>query len=349
MKMALIAVLFSCGQFLMAQNDAPKLLPRDPKAILDLTAPLYVFNAENAKPWHLSYRYRLAEDQGTARDSGKIDLWWSPNNVSRATWTRGDSVTSEWRTADGKRMKSAQGELIHGMEYRLSDAVLFHFPKAKDYESGDPQLKLIPLSGPEGERLCVALVSPNMTLESNSLNGVGTAYCFDSQKPVLVSSLMNHTITNQYSRIQSFENHNVAGHIEIVYAGKKSLEADLESSAEITADDAAFTPTPDAKEDIPQIKTITVKPGPMVVGNLLERVEPVYPLYAKALKIGGIVMIKGVIGKDGRIKDAVVVFSPHPSLSGAALEAVRQWRYKPYMLNGEPVEVQTTINLAFRP
>jgi len=349
MKMALIAALVLSGPYLLAQSDAPRSLPTDPKAILDLAAPLYVFNAENAKPWHLSYRYRLLEDQGTAGGEGKIDLWWSPNNVSRVTWTRGNSVTSEWKTPDGKKMKIAQGDVIHGMEAKLRDAVLFTLPEAKDYESGDRQLKLIRLNGPEGERFCVALVSPKMVLESNSLNGVGTAYCFGSQKPVLVSTLMNHTITNEYSRIQSFENHNIAGHIEIVYAGKKSLEADLESSVEITANDAAFTPAPDAKEDNPQIKTITLKPGALIVGTLIERVEPVYPLYAKAQKIGGMVVIKGIIGKDGRLRKAEIVSSPHSSLSDAALEAVRQWRYKPYMLNGEPVEVQTTINLAFRP
>ncbi|MGA9071792.1 MAG: hypothetical protein WB424_16125, partial [Terracidiphilus sp.] len=79
MKMALVVTFLCCGLYLPAQNNEPKSLPMDPKAILDLAAPLYVFNAENARPLHFSYRYKLLDDQGMGRDEGKIDLWWSPN------------------------------------------------------------------------------------------------------------------------------------------------------------------------------------------------------------------------------------------------------------------------------
>jgi periplasmic protein TonB len=58
-------------------------------------------------------------------------------------------------------------------------------------------------------------------------------------------------------------------------------------------------------------------------------------------------VIQAVVGKDGTIHDAKVVSSPDDSLSQAALDAVRQWRYQPYLLNGEPAAVMTTINLEF--
>ena len=57
-------------------------------------------------------------------------------------------------------------------------------------------------------------------------------------------------------------------------------------------------------------------------------------------------MLQALIGKDGTIQNLHVV-SGHPMLTGAALDAVKQWKYKPYYLNGEPVEVETTINVNF--
>jgi len=67
---------------------------------------------------------------------------------------------------------------------------------------------------------------------------------------------------------------------------------------------------------------------------------------ARQARIQGTVVLQAVIGKDGSIQNLKVV-SGHPMLAPAALEAVKQWRYKPYFLNGEPVEVDTTINVNF--
>lgn len=81
-------------------------------------------------------------------------------------------------------------------------------------------------------------------------------------------------------------------------------------------------------------------------GLLISQVPPVYPPLARQARIQGTVVIHAVIGKDGAIQELELV-SGHPMLAPAALEAVKQWRYKPYVLNGEPVEVQTTINVNF--
>ncbi len=81
-------------------------------------------------------------------------------------------------------------------------------------------------------------------------------------------------------------------------------------------------------------------------GLLIHQVKPTYPPLARQARIQGMVVLQAVIGKDGSIQNLKVV-SGHPMLAPAALEAVKQWRYKPYYLNGEPVEVDTTINVNF--
>ena len=81
-------------------------------------------------------------------------------------------------------------------------------------------------------------------------------------------------------------------------------------------------------------------------GQLVNRVEPVYPQIAKISGIQGQVKLHAIIGRDGRIQSLSAV-SGHPLLVRAALDAVEQWRYRPYVLNGEAVEVETFITVNF--
>jgi len=81
-------------------------------------------------------------------------------------------------------------------------------------------------------------------------------------------------------------------------------------------------------------------------GLLINKVTPQYPPIAKAARIQGAVVLAATISKSGTIQGLHVV-SGHPMLVQAAMDAVKQWRYKPYMLNGEPTEVETTITVNF--
>ena len=84
----------------------------------------------------------------------------------------------------------------------------------------------------------------------------------------------------------------------------------------------------------------------MMEGNLLHKVQPEYPAMARATRLQGTVVLRAIIGKDGRITN-VRLLSGHPMLVKAAIDAVSQWRYRPYYLNGEPVEVETQITVNF--
>src|SRR5919109_2072657 len=81
-------------------------------------------------------------------------------------------------------------------------------------------------------------------------------------------------------------------------------------------------------------------------GLLTRKVQPVYPPLAKTARIQGDVVLNAVISKNGAIEN-LRVMSGHPMLVTSALDAVKQWKYRPYILNGEPVEVETTITVKF--
>lgn len=84
----------------------------------------------------------------------------------------------------------------------------------------------------------------------------------------------------------------------------------------------------------------------MVAASQLVRTNPVYPPLARQARIQGAVVLHAIIDKDGNVSELQVI-SGHPLLVQAALDAVKQWRYKPTLLNGDPVEVDTTITVNF--
>lgn len=99
---------------------------------------------------------------------------------------------------------------------------------------------------------------------------------------------------------------------------------------------------------VPKVATpnkVRVSQG-VTQGLLMKQVKPSYPPLARQARIQGQVVLEAVIGKDGTIQNLHVV-SGHPMLTKAALDAVKQWKYKPYVLNGQPVEVETNITVDF--
>jgi protein TonB len=106
-------------------------------------------------------------------------------------------------------------------------------------------------------------------------------------------------------------------------------------------------PPPVKKEEKKDAAPTRVRVGGNVQNGLLvSKVQPIYPPLAKQARIQGRVLLSAMISKEGTIQDLKVT-SGHALLIQAAIEAVRQWKYKPYLLNGEPVEVSTEIEVNF--
>ena len=92
-------------------------------------------------------------------------------------------------------------------------------------------------------------------------------------------------------------------------------------------------------------KRIRVSQG-VTRGLLIHRVQPAYPAIARQARVHGRVLLHAIIARDGSIQNLQAV-SGHPLLVPAAIAAVREWRYKPYLLNGQPVEVETQVSVIF--
>jgi TonB family protein len=102
----------------------------------------------------------------------------------------------------------------------------------------------------------------------------------------------------------------------------------------VVAQDA---PPPESRQDVSSSEA---------VDSLIKRVSPAYPPLARQARIQGTVILKIVISKSGDVQNLQLI-SGHPMLAPAAIEAVKQWKYKPFIVNGEPVEVETTVQVNF--
>ncbi|HEY6369343.1 MAG TPA: energy transducer TonB [Candidatus Sulfotelmatobacter sp.] len=97
---------------------------------------------------------------------------------------------------------------------------------------------------------------------------------------------------------------------------------------------------------IPAPVARVVRISSMLEGNLTRRVQPVYPPLARTAHVQGSVVVYALISKAGTMVN-VHAISGHPMLVPAAVDAVSQWRYRPYILNSEPIEVETQITVNF--
>jgi TonB family protein len=174
--------------------------------------------------------------------------------------------------------------------------------------------------------------------------GLFPTYCFDPQKTVLWISYSFGTVTTEFNHIAKVQNKYLAREVQFYEGKRKILSATVDSITGLTPSDPALIPSTTAV--IPKLDKVLLSAG-ITVGNLTKKETPVYPQDAKDARVSGTVVLQATIGMDGGIHDLHVISAPWPSLAASALWAVSHWEYKPYLFNGVPVEVETTVNVVY--
>jgi TonB family protein len=132
-----------------------------------------------------------------------------------------------------------------------------------------------------------------------------------------------------------------------VYPGDAATAASVHLHADGEGADASASAQTDSTATPPAgLKRVRVG-GDIAAANLIHQVPPEYPLDAKVHRVSGTVVLHALIAADGSVKDVKVVSGPD-RLTDAAVDAVKQWRYKPTRINGQPVEVDTVISVVFK-
>ena len=346
---ALITSVFCLTAFLsclgQTADTATPGLPKDPRAIFAAAAPFYNFNDATLKPWHLKATYQLYDEKGKPSVQGTYEYWWVSPKVHRSTWTRPDATRTDWYTADGTHSFKVTGERLKFFERGLESALFSPLPGKAALDSDKIRLDLQEKSSKGVNFPCVSLTQLSQQAQMiNVLPNFLSTYCFDPQLPVLRLSFTYGSVTTHFNNIAKYQNRFLAREILISGLEQKLFSAKVDAVGDLDSSDPELTPALDAT----LVNTAKVQiPSGVAVGMLIKKQFPVYPDLAKRLNQQGTVVIQGTIGTDGKVHNQEVLVAPSELLADAAMEAVSHWQYKPYLLNGQPVEVETTINVIF--
>ena len=329
-----------------APGPAPGL-PSDPRAIFAAAQPFYNFNDAGLRPFHLKASYQLYDDKGVPADQGTFEYWWASPTVHRSSWKHAGASLTDWHTADGKVAYQRTGAPLSFVEYKLKEALLSPLPDEEDLDPAMVRFDREPFPAKGVKAPCFMLV-PQMNLFGAAKNvplGLFPTYCFDRERPVLLASFSIGSVEEHFQKIAKVQERYLAQQVVFYENSAKILAASVDSVTDLAATDPALTPPEDARMAGTERKDL----DPILeAGRLLKRVIPLYPHDAMQAHAEGAVSLRAIIGIDGGIHDLSVVSALWPSLAQAALYAVSHWQYKPYLVNGEPHEVQTTVNVVFR-
>jgi TonB family protein len=311
-----------------ATPQAAPSTPSDPKALMLQAAKLNGLTGDDIKPWHLKATWTQLDPDGKTTDQGTYEESW----VSPTKYKRTFTGVTEYGSEKGE-MRTGANQVFSILLLNAQHDFVEPLPTEKTVQSKEFSDKEID-SG--GMKLSCISVAPQAY--------PGLTYCLNTEQPILrISARAAESIQILHNRILRFQGHFIAGDLKIVRSGKIALTAHVESIEPLAqVNEADFTPPADAVL-MPHMVNIS---GGIAVGMLLRKVAPEYPQVAKDSRTQGTVVLQAIISKEGLIRDLHVV-SGSKMLQDAALDAVRQWEYRPYLLNGEPVEVMTTINVVF--
>lgn len=262
------------------------------------------------------------------------------------TWTRGGATSTDWSLPDGKHAYLSTGDGFNIFEHKLEAAFFSPLPGTADLDPKQVRLERDEVKLGDLKLPCVEVIPsiPQYGQLQVVPLGLFPTYCFGPNLPALRARYSFGSFVEGFDSIVKWQGHYLPKQVQFYESAQPILSAKVEAVDSILSSDPALTP--DARASHPKADKVTISPK-MLVGNLVKQPRPFYPQSAKQARISGTVILAATIGRDGRVHDLRVVQTPAPSLAASALWAVSQWQYKPYLLNGEPVEVDTTINVIY--
>lgn len=290
--------------------------------------------------FHLKARFETFDYLGKPDGSGSIDSFWDGTSRFRRVMTYRDHTRTEIH-AEKTVSFGDEGFSSSLSMSRLISRFFNPLPSPEYLEHSDLSYK--PLELPGGSMDCI-IASVRAPLGAPaSFHGEQNAYCLNKDSHALRLAQMPPQMTLAYNDLTAFHAISVPRTLTLMHGSIVRGRMHVEDISDWTPDNAMFR-VPEGADELPS--GVQVSSG-VVSGFAIKHPEPDYPLQAKQNRITGSVVLRALISRTGDIRDLEIVSSPDPSLSDATVGAVRKWKYKPYLLNGKPVEVDTMITVNF--
>lgn len=338
-----VCLAVSAVSALAAQTPAPSNseLPKDPRAMLSAVLPSYDF--KSMKPWHLKGTYQLYDESGRPTKQGTYEYWHESPAVYRSSWTRADATRTEWHTADGKSVYKATGDRLFYFEHNLEKFLFSPVPDPAKLDLAAVDLKKDQFAVGKLKLPCAEIAARTRSDHTTpELPGVSGRFCFDTSLPMLRVVELFHSAYVEFNKLGKIQDRVLAREITVTDRRHYLLTFKLDATQALPNDTTELVPPSDS---LPYSSESGSSSG--IGGHLIKKVPPSYPPGAKEERISGAVMLDTLVDKDGHVKEMRVLDTASPLLTAASKDAVAQWQYDPFIVNGQPQEVNTIINVTY--
>jgi TonB family protein len=292
------------------------------------------------QPWHLKLSFQLFDVKGEASEKGTIEEWWAGPSSYKVVYTSPSFTGTEIHTKDGvfrsKGMISAP-DLLE----KVLRQVVHPIRSEQGIVPSNPTLQLHDFGNLKMD--CIMLVQKIKNISDPPL-GFFPTYCLDHDNDRLRISYDFGSQVTIRGRIGVFQERRVVIDQTISEGPINTITAHLEALEVVTTFAGGLDPSSDMEKvgDKPVAIDSELVRGKRITGDV-----PIYPLDAKRRHVSGEVVLAARIGGDGRIHSLRVVSAPATDLAIASIVAVRKWTYTPFLLDGRPTDVTSTIKLNF--
>ena len=339
-KIVLTTLLLLFSASIKAETPANSPAPTTPAEYFQLARQQSDIHQPGAKPFHLTATFTSTDEKGKVRTGQYSELW-----IAKDRWRREISI-GDYReasaTVSGSYYHFASSPQMDPAAADVLENVTPALPDATDTESINKEwsLKTEKLGGVELIRVARILHFKDRGDQPVS------AYFFTPQvgyirgEQSLIQSAYYNSIRSGLGRIVPFN-------VTLKFEGKHSTDVKITGFSDPgnPADDAFVIPDAtksDASTD--PHKTLNTE---MIQGLIVKKVQPIYPEGARQAHESGDVILHVTIGRDGHIRDIQIAKATRLDFAASAITAIRDYIYKPFMLNGAPVSVDGTITVHY--
>lgn len=310
------------------------VLSSDPATLVHAAQKVNGLASQGLPARHIRVSYQIV-DSTHSPDSGTYEEWWITDHKYKRTYTSSLFSQTDFGTEQGL-FRMGDQNWPGPLELTVQTALMDPIPGTLNFQGMRLENKRRSID--KANFQCVTLTGDWIFLVAN-------AYCFDSDKPILrYIATSGDRSSIWYNGIVSFGGHFIARDITVTRSGKPQIILHVELLEGLASvNDSEFTPPADAVH-IPSAAVSL--PRDTAQAFLLRQVPPHYPPTAKTAHIQGIVVLQVTIGRDGRVTAAHATSGPGV-LKQEAADAVLKWEYRPFLICGEPVEVETEVPITF--
>ena len=316
---------------------------QDAAALLEKSRQAITLEQASNPSFHLSAEFHTFDYKGVPDGDGTLDeVFEHGGRWKRTIVYRGQTMVEVFPATGMTLLQSAPDFESSFAETGIVKLLLAPIPSAEKMKLmtlSTAPLKMGPMS-----LTCVVGSLPYRSESDTKATAANEAYCI-APDTGLVRSVQAHNdriaVLNNLVRLNTLY---FARDIAVNERGKPRAKLHvtaLEPSPKIAPDEFTLPGGSAEHADMPTI------PRSVIAGRILKKPDPIYPESARQRHVQGTVVLHGIIGKEGTIRDLELVSTPDDTLAESAMDAVRKWTYQPYLMDGKPTAVDTSITVNY--